>query len=149
MHARTSGARFLACLLLVLCIPLSAQSAESVQQRLAQQNALFDEYYETDLRMHPETATRYGDYRYNDRLNDYSLAAIDRQNRSDRDFLARLRTISVAGFSEQDKLSHEVLESVLDQHLANYRFKEYEMPVNQMGGPQRRPAARLIGRAHG
>ena len=111
-------------------------NASSVEARLAQQNALFEEQYESDLRAHPEMATAYGDYRYNDQLNDYSLAGAKGQNDRDADFLQRLQRISVAGFPEQDVLSHEVLQRLLQQRIANFEFKEYEMPVNQMEGPQ-------------
>ena len=108
----------------------------SLDARLAQQNALFDEQYESDLEAHPELATSYGDYRYNDRLNDYSLAEVDRQHQRDAAFLARLKAIPVSGFREQDVLSHQVMQRLLEQRLANFEFKEYEMPVNQMDGPQ-------------
>jgi uncharacterized protein (DUF885 family) len=108
----------------------------AVESRLAQQNALFEEQYESDLRAHPELATAYGDYRYNDRLDDYSMAGIRAQHERDVDFLARLQRIPVAGFPEQDALSHQVLQRVLEQRIANFGFKEYEMPVNQMDGPQ-------------
>ena len=108
----------------------------AVEARLAQQNALFEEQYESDLRAHPELATAYGDYRYNDQLNDYSVAGSTAQHERDADFLARLQRISVAGFPEQDALSHQVLQRVLEQRIANFDFKEYEMPVNQMDGPQ-------------
>ena len=108
----------------------------AVEARLAQQNALFEEQYESDLRAHPELATAYGDYRYNDQLNDYSIAGSTAQHERDADFLARLQRISVAGFPEQDALSHQVLQRVLEQRIANFDFKEYEMPVNQMDGPQ-------------
>jgi len=114
----------------------SGAATASVEARLAQQNALFDEQYESDLKAHPELATSYGDYRYNDQLNDYSLAEVDRQHRRDEDFLARLKAIPVSGFREQDVLSHKVMQRLLEQRLANYGFKEYEMPVNQMEGPQ-------------
>jgi uncharacterized protein (DUF885 family) len=113
-----------------------AALAASVQERLAEQNALFDEQYETDLKNHPEVATAYGDYRYNDQLNDYSLAGATGQHQLDQDFLARLQRISVAGFTEQDALSHQVMQRLLEQRIANFDFKEYEMPVNQMDGPQ-------------
>ena len=136
MKTQSFLAGFPACLLLVLSAPLSAQSPGSVQARIAEQNALFDEYYETELKMHPEMATAFGDYRYNDQLNDYSLAGVESQNGRDQAYLARLRAISVAGFAEPDKLSHEVLARSLEQRIANHGFKEYEMPVNQMGGPQ-------------
>jgi uncharacterized protein (DUF885 family) len=127
-------------LALALCAPLCAKSPGSVQDRVAEQNALFDEYYETELKTHPEMATAYGDYRYNDQLNDYSLASATSENERDRTFLTRLKAIPVAGFTEQDRLSHEVLARSLEQRLADYGFKEYEMPVNQMSGPQTRLA---------
>lgn len=135
MKTQSSLTGLVACLLL-FSAPLSARDAGSVQQRLTEQNALFDEYYEAELKAHPEMATAYGDYRYNDQLNDYSLAGAASENERDQAYLARLKAIPVAGFSEQDKLSHEVLSRSLEQRLADYSFKEYEMPVNQMNGPQ-------------
>jgi uncharacterized protein (DUF885 family) len=112
----------------------------SVEARIAEQNALFEEQYESDLKAHPEIATAYGDYRYNDRLNDNSLAAIKSQHAGDERFLARLKAIPTTGFSEQDALSHDVLLRVLEQRITNYQFKEYEMPVSQMDGPHVRLA---------
>ena len=114
--------------------------AASVQERLAEQNALFDEQYESDLKNRPEEATAFGDYRYNDQLSDYSLAGAAGENQRDQDFLARLKRIPVTGFAEQDVLSHQVMQRVLEQRIANFGFKEYEMPVNQMDGPQVRLA---------
>ncbi|HEY6927225.1 MAG TPA: DUF885 family protein, partial [Steroidobacteraceae bacterium] len=116
--------------------PAHGAAASSVETRLAQQNALFDEQYESDLKARPELATAYGDYRYNDQLNDYSIAAAEQQHQRDLSFLKRLESIAVAGFPEQDALSHQVMQRLLEQRLANYDFKEYEMPVNQMDGPQ-------------
>jgi uncharacterized protein (DUF885 family) len=112
----------------------------SVESRVAAQNGLFEEYYQSELEAHPERATSYGDYRYNDRLDEYSLAAIESQHARDRGFLARLEAIPTAGLPEQDTLSHEVLRSTLRQRIENYGFKEYEMPVNQMDGPHLRLA---------
>jgi uncharacterized protein (DUF885 family) len=126
--------------LLALCIALSAHAAPSaapasLESRIAAQNALFDEQYESDLKAAPERATAFGDYRYNDRLNEVSLAAINSQHDSDVEYLKRLDAIATAGFAEQDLLSHEVLQRTLKQRIANYGFKEYEMPVSQMDGP--------------
>ncbi len=115
-------------------------SAAGVAERVAAQNQLFEEYYQAGLKAHPQRATAYGDYRYNDRLDDYSLAAINSEHASDQAFLERLEAIRTTGFSERDMLSHEVLRSTLRQQMADYGFKEYEMPVNQMDGPQLRLA---------
>src|SRR6202167_6322099 len=86
-----------------------AAAPDSVPSRLAAQNALFEEQYQADLKASPETATSYGDYRYNDQLDDVSMAEAEREHATDEKFLARLNTISTTGFPEQDILSHELL----------------------------------------
>ena len=60
-------------LIATLAGSLLGQDLKPVADRLAAQNALFDEHYETDLRNFPERATAYGDYRYNDKLAQYSF----------------------------------------------------------------------------
>jgi len=113
---------------------LFAQTLNPVAERLAAQNTLFEEQYESDLRNFPERATVFGDYRYNDRLADYSLDAIIKRHKTDVAFLTRLQAIPTAGFSEQDQLSHDVLVRVLQQRIADFELKEYEMPINQQNG---------------
>ena len=113
---------------------LFAQTLKPVADRLAAQNALFEEQYESDLRNFPERATAYGDYRYNDKLAEYSLDAIVQRHKIDEDFLARLEAIPSTGFSDQDQLSHDLLVRVLRQRIADFDLKEYEMPINQQNG---------------
>lgn len=112
---------------------LSAQEVKPLAG-LAAQNALFDEQYESDLRNFPERATAFGDYRYNDKLAEYSLEAIVQRQKTNQDFLARLEAIPTAGFSDQDQLSHDLLVRVLQQRIADFNLKEYEMPINQQNG---------------
>jgi uncharacterized protein (DUF885 family) len=125
-------------LLLVTCLSVSVlpsfSQAASADNRLAAQNALFEEVYQTDLKNSPERATAVGDYRYNDQLSDRSLTAVSRRHSSDVAFLGRLKAIPTAGFPEQDLLSHDLLVRVLQQRLDDYDLKEYEMPVDQMNG---------------
>jgi uncharacterized protein (DUF885 family) len=111
-----------------------AQDVKPLAERLAAQNALFDEQYEADLRNFPERATAFGDYRYNDRLAEYSLDAIQRRHETDQAFLSRLEAIPTTGFSDQDQLSHDLLVRVLTQRITDYNLKEYEMPINQQNG---------------
>jgi uncharacterized protein (DUF885 family) len=127
-------------LVLAACLPLSAPlslyaAPDSVASRLASQNALFEEQYQADLKASPQTATARGDYRYNDQLNDVSLAQAEREHATNENFLARLKAISTAGFPEQDLLSHDLLVRTLEQRNENYEFKDFEMPVSQMIGP--------------
>ena len=120
--------------LVALAGSVFAQGVKPVADRVATQNALFEEYYETDLRNFPERATAYGDYRYNDKLAEYSVDAIIQRHKTDETFLARLEAIPGAGFSDQDQLSHDLLVRVLQQRSADYDLKEYEMPINQQNG---------------
>lgn len=123
----------LAVLLVAAHLGLS-QSVKPLPERLAAQNALFDEQYESDLREFPERATAFGDYRYNDRLNDFSLDAIMRRNQTNHAFLARLQAIPTDGFSDQDQISHDLMVRVLEQRITDFDLKEYEMPINQQNG---------------
>lgn len=109
-------------------------STESVAARLAAQNALFKEQFDDDMRASPESETARGDYRDNAKLDDYPLAASTKQNAVDRAYLAELAAISTEGFPEQDRISHDLLLHVLDNRIADYELKDYEMPISQMQG---------------
>lgn len=121
----------------VVCVAASLRAqkpSDSVASRIATQNAIFEEQYESDLRNFPERATAFGDYRYNDKLGDESLNAIAERHKTNEAFLARLEEVPTAGFPDQDQLSHDVMERVLQQRIADFNLKEYEMPINQMNG---------------
>ncbi|MFZ0902015.1 MAG: DUF885 domain-containing protein [Candidatus Sulfotelmatobacter sp.] len=120
--------------LVIVAASVLAQDLKPVADRLAAQNALFEEQYETDLRNFPERATAFGDYRYNDRLAEYSLDAIAQRHKIDEAFLTRLEAIPSTGFSDQNQLSHDLLVRVLQQRIADFDLKEYEMPINQQNG---------------
>ena len=128
--------RFYQSLFLLFAVAGSvfAQDIKPVAERVAAQNALFDEQYESDLRAFPERATAFGDYRYNDKLAERSIAAIIKQHQTDEDFLTRLQAIPSTGFSDQDQLSHDLMIRVLQQRIADFNLKEYEMPINQQYG---------------
>lgn len=120
-------------LVLVFSCSAFAETAP-VTDRLAKQNALFEEYYQSFLKNNPERATAYGDYRYNSQLAQVSLAEIARQHTEADDFLARLKAIPTDGMNEKDLLSHRILEKLLERGDVNYALKNYEMPVNQQNG---------------
>ena len=124
----------LAAVSLAFVLQFEAQAVKPVADRLAAQNALFEEQYESDLRNFPLRATAYGDYRYNDRLGEYSLAAIFQRHKTDVEFLTRIQAIETSGFSDQDQLSHDLLIRVLQQRISDFDLKEYEMPINQQNG---------------
>jgi uncharacterized protein (DUF885 family) len=138
---RTLAGAVLLCVLSPL-IPRStgAQAASSktnadVDSRLRQLHSLFDEEWEHEMRVHPEFATALGDNRYNDRLEDESAEAVQAELDEAGKYLARFEAIDPSGFPQQDALSRELMIRELKLDLEGARFKNWEMPVNQRGGP--------------
>jgi uncharacterized protein (DUF885 family) len=111
-----------------------ASLAPGIEDRVSAQNELFARQYQDDLKASPESKTGVGDYSDNARLDDYSLAASERQNAVDRAYLQRITAISDQDFAEQDRISHGLFIQMLEQRLADYDFKQYEMPISQIGG---------------
>jgi len=111
-----------------------AQMPSSVASRLATQNALFEESWQASLKASPTFATAVGDYRYNDQLGDYSLAAVAARHQRDVSDLARIKTIDPTGFPEQDLISHDLFLRQTQQRVGDYDLKEFEMPLSASGG---------------
>ncbi len=112
----------------------NSDTTSSVDARLTAQNLLFKQQFEDDMKASPQTATAYGDYRRNALLDERSLASEAEENATDLKYRAKLQAISTEGFPEQDRISHDLLLHVLDQRIADYTLKEYEMPLSQMDG---------------
>src|ERR1700729_4218952 len=118
------------------CVQAQPQksAAPSVEARVAAQNALFEESWQTSLKLNPTRATAVGDYRYNDQLGDDSLAAIAHQHDLDVTYLAKIKAIDATGFPERDLISHDLFLRQVEQRIEDYDLKEYEMPISGMGG---------------
>ena len=119
--------------LLLAAVSLSS-GAQTVEARLAAQNALFNEAWENTLKLSPTLATAVGDYRYNSKLGDNSLASIVQRHQLDQAFLMRIQTISPKGFSEDDRTSHDLFLRQLKERVEDFDLKAYEMPINAQGG---------------
>jgi uncharacterized protein (DUF885 family) len=122
-------------LFLLAVLPFAlAQAPTSVAGRLAAQNALFEESWQASLKMSPTRATAVGDYRYNDELGDYSLAASAARHKRDAADLSRIKAIDPTGFPEQDLVSHDLFIRELQERVDDYDLKEFEMPLSSSGG---------------
>jgi uncharacterized protein (DUF885 family) len=95
---------------------------------------LLKEEWEFELRSQPELATLYGDNRYNDKLTDYSLAAIQANYRQTQAFLQRFEALDVSSLAEQDRLSKELMLRKLRRSIEDVDLKLYEMPIDQLNG---------------
>ena len=111
--------------------PAQPASLEANRKAL---HALFDDYWEDKLKHDPELASTLGDKRYNDQISDYSVKAVNETLAREQNFLLRLAAIDPAGLGEQEKVSRELLLRRFAEDQEAAEFKEWEMPVNQMGG---------------
>ncbi|MEP6741620.1 MAG: DUF885 family protein [bacterium] len=105
-----------------------------VEQRVKKLHDLLAEQWEYTLRTSPEFASILGDKRYNDKLSDFSQAAIDADIRASGVFLQKFQAIETSGFPEQEQLNRDLMVRNLRQQLEGAKFKEWEMPVTQFGG---------------
>jgi uncharacterized protein (DUF885 family) len=95
---------------------------------------LFEEEWEWALKEYPERATYLGDSRYNDRLTDLSLEALERRNRREHEVLARLKKIDRAALTEDERLSYDLFQARLERSIEGQKYLVDLMPVNQQDG---------------
>jgi len=126
---------FLLLLMLLLPAVAAAAPAADLEARRKALNDLLAEQWEYTLKTSPEYASILGDKRYNDQLSDVSLKFVLDDLEMTRKFLARFEAIDTSGFPEQEGLSKALMVRDLKQQLDFARFKEWEMPVTQLGGP--------------
>lgn len=117
-------------------LPLAQANAApaSLRDRRAALNDLFHDYWDAFLKHNPEFASTIGDKQYNDQISDYSVKAVNDWLAQEQTFLMRLVAIDPTGLTDQEKLSQELLERRFEDDQDDAEFKEWEMPVNQMGG---------------
>jgi len=124
---------FLAALLLA-AVPVWAAPASDLQARRDSLNKLLAEQWEYNLSHSPEFASILGDKRWNDKMSDFSQAAIDADLAKAKEFLQRFDAVDTAGFPEQEALNKALMVRNLKEQLDGAKFKDWLMPVNQISG---------------
>jgi uncharacterized protein (DUF885 family) len=126
----------LTCLpvLFAQALPTGPAANASVEDRRKALNDLFKEYWDANLENSPEFASSIGDKRFNDRISDYSVKAINAWLAREQEFLMRLAAIDPTGFTDQEKISRDLLLRQFTEDQEASEYKDWEMPVNQMGG---------------
>jgi uncharacterized protein (DUF885 family) len=99
-------------------------------------HAVFDEYWQWVKRERPEVATFVGDNRYDDRLTDFSAAAIERRNACRRTLLKRLDAFDARRLGEQDAVSLGIVKSQLALRARLDVVPKEQMPVAASCGTQ-------------
>ena len=114
--------------------PAAAAPASDVAARVKALNDLLSEQWEYQLRESPEFATIVGDYRYNDRFSDFTIAHALQQKKDAQAFIGRFEAIDTTGFAEQDRLNQQLMVRQLKDGIRATDLKLYEMPVDQFNG---------------
>ena len=97
--------------------------------------ALADEW-EYQMRESPEAATVFGDYRYNDKWSDFSLAHVSQRKEDAHRFLDRFEKIDVSGFPEHEQINQQLIIQKYKLSLQEIDFKNYLLLVDQFSGIQ-------------
>ncbi|MEE8200051.1 MAG: DUF885 family protein, partial [Candidatus Acidoferrales bacterium] len=115
---------------------LSPFAAE--EDAAAQLHAIFEEEWEYFLRENPDSASRRGDRRWNDRWPDVSLEAIERRHQHRKEVLERLEAIDYEALSEADKLNYTLFRKDYELEMEAHQYRWYLLPLSHMGGIQTR-----------
>jgi uncharacterized protein (DUF885 family) len=105
-----------------------------VEDRRKALAAVFHDFWEFNLETSPEFASIIGDKRYNDKISDLSVKAFHENLAREEKYMMRLGAIDPTEFTDQEKVSREMLIRQITTDLEAEQFKEWELPVNQMGG---------------
>ena len=134
MFLRKTFALVLWLLLAITTASVRGADTAGVDARRQQLKQLIAEEWEYELRESPEQATFVGDYRYNDRWSDASLAHIPQVKQDNQKWLAQFEAVDTTGFPEQEKLNQSLMVRNLKERLEFLDLKGYEMPVDQFNG---------------
>jgi uncharacterized protein (DUF885 family) len=115
-------------MLLLLALPLLAAAATAANEEDAKLNAFFQGYLDAMFRDEPLAATRLGEHRYDDRLDDISKAARDRNLVRDRTTLADLaKAVDYAKLSRDGQIDFEIFKHHLDYGIwLREHFRPFE-----------------------
>jgi uncharacterized protein (DUF885 family) len=88
------------------------------------------------LQEHPESGTFLGFHTQNDKLSDLSLDSINKFHSHDLEVLEELNTFDKNNLNEDSKLNYDLYRISIEKSIKSFPYKEYLMPINQMGGIQ-------------
>jgi uncharacterized protein (DUF885 family) len=114
-------------------------AAEAEMNETEKLQTFFEEEWEYGLKENPIMATLFGDLRYNGRLGDSSIAAIERRQRHGVEALRQLESIDRSKLADSDKLNYDLYLENLTLRIEGHRFPWYLTPIDQMGGVQQGP----------
>jgi uncharacterized protein (DUF885 family) len=101
-------------------------STDAATQQLQQ---LFADEWNARLSQNPLFASRMGVTDYNDRLQDMSPAAQQRNLDEDLGYLARLESIDRSELTPEDQVDYDLFRFIMGHRTTLARYKQYRMPI--------------------
>jgi uncharacterized protein (DUF885 family) len=132
MRLTTPSSAIAFALLLFITAPFlfsPARADPPANPEAAKLHALFDEEWEWTLREFPEFATNVGDNRYNDKLTDLSVLAMERRKAHEREVLRQIRAVDRGGLTGQDVVSYDLFLRDAELMVAEQRFPMGRIPL--------------------
>ncbi len=130
--------RFVLSVLFLFAVAfLSAASTQAADAEVTGRfEKLLADEWQWKLKDDPEFSSWLGDYRYADRWQDLSLAAIKTRVEHKREVLGRLGLIDPKKLSPKDRTSYELFQREYRNAVDGHKYGWYHVPLNQRGGIQ-------------
>lgn len=114
--------------ILLIILLLFIQATNDTEPVKLQQ--LFDDHWEYSLQTNPLFATGQGDHRFNDRLPETGLEAVETGYEKSKEFLARLHKISREDLPKGSRLNYDIFENQLENSIQSYEMNHHLLPLN-------------------
>lgn len=118
---------FFLSLLLLKCDHDQSTTSEQLKK-------LLEEDWEFTLREYPLSATYYGDHRYDDKLPDVSLDAVNKRFHRYQDFLERLKHIDRNALSSDEQINYDIYRRLRQMELTEFEYHTFLMPLTNRSG---------------
>jgi uncharacterized protein (DUF885 family) len=116
--------RYVTSFLLISFFLIGCQSADERLQ------TLFDDHWEYSVENNPLFATDQSDHRFNDRLPETGLDAIEKQHQKTAEFLDQLDEIPRDQLSGESQLNYDIFRIQLEHSLRAYDTDDHLLPLN-------------------
>jgi len=125
------------------------KEGKTSQQRNNSENEKIERFFEKafkeDVDDSPMMLTRLGKKEKNDQWDDFSNEKYPKDLEKNKIRLTYLKdSIHTSKLSKENQLSYELMKDKLENHIADYKYRFYDYPVNQMHGYQAELPAFLI-----
>src|SRR6185312_1031932 len=97
-------------------------------------HAFFDSEWEYAMEQDPLYASTLGDRRWNDKLNDVSLAAAAKDLAHTQEAMKKLAAIDRSALTPADQLNYDLFKHNLEDNLDEHKFHTYLLAVDEQNG---------------